>query len=506
MTIPTQKLRLSELLASLSLATDLATGQPLGHGLSTTLIAVKIAEDMGLGPEEVRSVYQVSLLRFLGCTSDASETAWMVGGDEISFNAGMAPLVSGGPAEALRALLRTVGPGETPSRRARLLARTMSDPGGARSLRAHCEVAAMLGRRLGVSHGVIDALSHAYERWDGKGFPEGLEGEAVPLEVRIATVADDAALFRRSGNDASTIFSARRGRAYDPAVVDAYHRIGPIAAETWEEVMESEPEPHTLVADLGLFLTAMADFVDLKSPWMRGHSRRVADITRTAALDFGLGDRQADALHAAGLMHDLGRVGVENGIWDKTGPLTVGEREKVMMHPYLTQRILSRCEALAPLGDLASTHHERLDGSGYHRQSSGDDLTLPSRILATADVLVALTSARPHRAALTLHEAGEVLKQEVEAGRLDPEAVSGVMTAAGGDMPPPERHNPADLTDREIEVLRLLAAGHTNRQVGEELYISPKTVGRHIENIYAKIGVSSRAAAAVFAMEHRLLG
>jgi len=249
----------------------------------------------------------------------------------------------------------------------------------------------------------------------------------------------------------------------------------------------------------------MADFVDLKSPWTRGHSRRVAKLAGDAALVAGFGQRVASHLSQAALVHDLGRVGVENGIWDKPATLSTDEWEKVRMHPYLTDRILSRCPAMAGLGEIASSHHERMDGSGYHRHSTADHLSRETRILAAADVFVALGSDRPYRGAFSQGDALAIIRDEVADGRLDREAVSCVVTAAGGAVGDLRSVNPEGLTEREVEVLRLMAGGLTNRQMGDRLFISPKTVGRHVENIYLKIGVSTRAGAAVYAMERRLL-
>jgi HD-GYP domain-containing protein (c-di-GMP phosphodiesterase class II) len=506
--MPSTRLRLAELLGSLSLATDLGTGQPLGHGLRTCLVAVALAQELGCDPDQVRSVHQVSLLRFLGCTVDASEAARMVGGNETAFNASMAPVFNGTPAETLWAVVGSVGVGQPAVRRLRRLASTLADvKGAARSLAAHCEAASMLARRLGLQDSVTTALGHAYERWDGKGFPSGLTGEEVPLEIRIATVARDADLVGRLGGDVGEVLARRSARAYDPRVVGAAGRIDPVLPESeWDAVMDAEPDPHVHVDDLDAALQVMADFVDVKSPWTRGHSRSVADLVEPAAVEAGLATDQAEELGRTALVHDLGRVGVENGIWDKPGPLSTGEWENVRLHPYLTHRILTRCQALAPLGELASSHHERLDGSGYHRQTTAEHLRPAARLLAAADALAALGAGRPHRPASTLAEATTTLEEEVDAGRLDREAVACVVRAAGGRLERPQRANPGGLTDREVEVLRLIAGGLTNRRMAGELYISPKTVSRHVENIYAKIGVATRAGATLYAMEHRLLG
>lgn len=504
-------LRLAELLASVSLATDLGTGQPPGHALRTCTIAAALAEAMGCGRDEARTVHQFALLRFLGCTSDAAETAAMVGGDDRSFNAAMAPALMGSGRQMMGRFVRCVAPGQPPVRRARLVAGALADPKGTeRSLSTHCEVAVMLAGRAGLERPVVDALAHAYERWDGKGYPAGLAGDTIPLAVRVSLVARDVDLAVMLGDDPRRWLRARSRRAYDPTVVEAFERVGADIlaeldrADEWETTLASEPRPVAIVdaAALDTVLTAFADFADLKSPWIRGHSRKVASLAEEAGRLSGLDGFKCDELRRAGFVHDLGRVAVENGIWDKPGPLATAEWERVRLHPYYTERILDRCGSLAPLVEPASSHHERIDGSGYHRSISGEALSRSARILAAADVFAALTDERPHRRAYGDAEASRALEAEAN---LDADAVACVLAAAGRRPAPPAAGWPAGLTDREVEVLRLIARGRSNRDVGERLVISPKTVGRHVENLYRKIGVSSRAAAAVFAMEHELL-
>jgi HD-GYP domain-containing protein (c-di-GMP phosphodiesterase class II)/DNA-binding CsgD family transcriptional regulator len=506
-------LRLAELLASVSLATDLGTGQPPGHALRTCTIAGTLAEALRLGPDDVRTVQQFALLRFLGCTSDAAETAALVGGDDLAFNAAMAPVVMGSSREAIGRFARSVGAREPPVRRLRLVARAaLADVRhGNESLATHCEVGATLAARVGLAAPVVDALAHAYERWDGKGAPEGLAGDAIPAAVRIVVVAKDVDLAVTLGDDPRELLAARRGRAYDPAVVDAYDRVGPgllstlAGTDEWDTALEAEPEPVATVApgSLDAVLTAFADFADVKSPWIRGHSRRVAALAEAAGRLAGLDDPACDDLRRAGLVHDVGRVAVENGVWDKPGPLTTAEWERVRLHAYATERVLARCASLESLAQIASSHHERVDGSGYHRSLGAETLSQSARILAAADVFAALTAERPHRPAHAADTAARIL--ESEGNGLDPDAAACVLAAAGSRETPSPAGWPAGLTDREVEVLRLLARGRTNREVAKQLHISPKTVGRHVENVYGKIRVSSRAAAAIFAMEHGLL-
>jgi HD-GYP domain-containing protein (c-di-GMP phosphodiesterase class II)/DNA-binding CsgD family transcriptional regulator len=328
--------------------------------------------------------------------------------------------------------------------------------------------------------------------------------------VRVFVVARDVDLAVTAGVDPREWLHDRKGRAYDPAVVARFDAIGPDVlggldgSDEWDAALAAEPLPVAVIGSESLddVLHALADFTDLKSPWRRGHSRRVAELAAGAARGMGLDEVTQRDVRRAGLMHDVGCVGVANGDWDKPRQLTTAEWELVRTHPYLTARIAGRCGALQALAEVAGSHHERIDGSGYHRSLDGDALPSAARILAAADVYAALTDDRPHRPAHAEDEAARLL--DAEPG-LDGQAVAGVLAAAGQRGAPAPSAWPSGLTDREVEVLRLISRGQSNREVAEQLFLSVKTVGRHVENIYAKIGVSSRAAAAVFAMQHRLL-
>jgi len=250
---------------------------------------------------------------------------------------------------------------------------------------------------------------------------------------------------------------------------------------------------------------AFADFTDLKSPYTLGHSTGVAKLAEAAARKLGCADTDVAAVRRAALMHDLGRASVSNGIWDKADRLTTAEWERVRLHPYYTERVLEKAPALRPLVRLAGGHHERLDGSGYHRGDPAALLPLPSRIIAAADAYHAMTEVRPHRAPLTPEAAAQELVREVSAGRLDRDAVDAVLDASGQRAPLPKRAWPSGLSEREIDVLRLAVRGRSNRQMAGELFISEETVKTHLRHVYEKVGFSSRAGLAIFAMENDLL-
>jgi HD-GYP domain-containing protein (c-di-GMP phosphodiesterase class II) len=273
-------------------------------------------------------------------------------------------------------------------------------------------------------------------------------------------------------------------------------------------VLALEPGPGNRLtdADFDRCCEALADFADIKSPYTVGHSPGVAALAAGAGRRSGLVEADVTSLRRAALLHDIGRVGVSAGIWGKEGALSEREWEQVRLHAYYTDRVLARPESLGRLGALASQHHERLDGSGYHRASPGSSLSPAARILAAADTYHAMTEPRPHRPALAAEAAAAEVRREVRAGRLDADAVNAVLSEAGHQVSSTtRRERPAGLSEREVEVLRLLARGFANRGMAEQLTISPDTVKHHIQHIYDKIGVSTRAGATLFAMENALL-
>ena len=506
--------RLAELIAAMSLGTDLGLGQPMEHILRECLIALDLGERMGLDESERAVVYYVALLAWVGCHADSYEQArWF--GDDITARAD----TYGSDLVGLRVaayVARHVGAGSPPLRRARTAVEFMAS--GRHAMEAmhstHCLLASELASRLGLGAPVHDALLQAFERWDGKGGPLGLKGAEIALPVRLVQLADTVEVFNNAGGLEAAVGVARErsGTQFDPEIADVFCRDAAEilarleAVTTWDAVIAAEPGLRGVLSDdeLDGALLAIADFADLKSPYTMGHSRGVAELATEAGRRFGLAEDEVGILRRAGLVHDLGRLGVSNAIWDKRGPLTPSEHERIRLHPYLTERMLCSSPALAPLGALAAQHHERLDGSGYPRALTGAMLSPIARLLAAADVYHAMTEPRPHRPARTADEAAAELRAEVKAGRLDGDAADAVLRAAGHAVGR-RREGPAGLTARELEVLVLVARGLSNKEIAQRLVISQKTVGNHIEHIYSKIDVSSRAGAGLFASERGLL-
>jgi HD-GYP domain-containing protein (c-di-GMP phosphodiesterase class II) len=358
------------------------------------------------------------------------------------------------------------------------------------------------------------ALGAAYEQWNGKGWPGALKGKDIPVASKLAQIGEFSEVAHRvGGTDAAVaLVDKRAGSQFDPVlaatfcanaeeILDGLH-----AGDTWEAVIGAEPALGVTLspAEFDAALLAVGDFVDLKSPYTLGHGRAVSQLAAAAGTKLGLSQAEVVTLRRAGVVHGLGRLGVSNAIWDKRGPLGAGEWERVRMHPYLTERMLHQSPALAPLGSIAVQLRERLDGSGYPRGLSGTVMPLPARVLGSADAYQSMREPRPHREALGPEQAARELRAEVRAGRIDGDVAEAVLGAAGHRVAR-RRDGPSGLTSREVDVLRLVSRGLSSKDIAARLVISPKTVRNHIEHIYVKIGVSNRAGASLFAVQHGLL-
>jgi len=506
--------RLAELVAALSLGIDLGFGQPMEHVLRQCLIALRLADRIGLPDQERSAVYYTALLINVGCHSDAHEQAkWF--GDDIALKSGKYDHEFRSVRGAV-AGVRRIGSGHPVLRRFRVgLEFALSGHRDMDGMIAHhAAIARSLGEQLGLPDDVLVALGGAYEQWDGHGWPGELKGEEVPLAARVAQLAEFTEVAYRVGGvqAAQALAQKRGGKQFDPALADLLVSeaetilSGLDTVATWDAVIEAEPALTMVLAGdrFDAALAAIANFVDLKSPYTLGHARAVADLAAAAGAQLGMSESEVRTLRRAGLVHDLGRLGVSNSIWDKPGPLGAGEWERVRLHPHITERMLHQSEALAPLGQVAVQHRERLDGSGYPRRLAGAAISRPARILGAGDAYQAMRESRPYRPARSPQDAAAELRSEVKAGRYDADVVEAVLGAAGHRVAR-RREGPAGLTQREVEVLRLLARGLSNKQIAEQLVISPKTVANHVEHIYTKIDASTRARASLFAMQHGLL-
>ncbi|GAA4287306.1 HD domain-containing phosphohydrolase [Georgenia daeguensis] len=511
-------IRLLGILGGLSGALDLGTGAPLDESLVRCVVAVRLARAVGCPDEDVRTVLYASLLEHLGCTAASVEGARLFGDDisvvRYSFVADLTR-----PADVVRTFVPGVAAGSGRGR-ARTLLSALRAARDDEPPRATCEVAGDAARRLGLGDGVVRALAHVTALWDGKGYP-AVGGEEIPLATRVVHVAGTAVLLALLADPQTALAELRRraGTQLDPRLVEACTaelltnavRAGPGEArggagpddgegpDPLDLVLALEPDPVRRVDGSALAEVArtFGDLVDLKSPRLQGHSAAVAALAADAAGHL----RPADAgrLRLAGHLHDLGRIAVSSRIWNKEGPLTRAERDLARLHPYYTERILARAPALAGVASIAAAHHERCDGSGYHRGLRAADLSVEARVLAAADAYRSRAEGGGEPG-----DAADHLAAQARSGKLDPDAVAAVLQAAGRRRAA-RVTGVAGLTGRQVEVLRLVAQGRTNREIADLLVISPRTAEHHVQDLYVRIGASTRAAAALFAMEHGLL-
>ncbi|QEC48486.1 HD domain-containing protein [Baekduia soli] len=415
--------RLSEILAALSHALDITEGQPRGHSERTCLIAMRIAEHLELDDATTSSLFHAALLKDAGCSSNAAKVAALYGADDAAVKRDRKVTDHLSPAASVRHLVRATAPGRSPMAKARHLRLLVAHgAGGSRDLtELRCERGASVARFIGLDEVAATAIRHLDEHWDGRGYPDGLEGDAISLCGRILCLAQTAEVYWQDGGagEACDVALRRCGSWFDPAVVDALVATREDAV-FWASlqtplVSALEPPDRAQYADddrLDRIAEAFATIVDAKSPYTGRHSLGVAEIA--VALAARLGDDAVGqrAIRRAALLHDIGKLGVSNRILDKPGRLDAAEWRAMRRHPEWTLEILQRIPAFAALAQVAAAHHERLDGTGYHRGLGAAQLDRPSRVLAVADVAEALSAERPYRGPLAPGEVLAIMRRD----------------------------------------------------------------------------------------------
>ena len=478
-TIGAPPVRRNEIIGVLSLAVDFAIGQPVGYGLLSAVASMGVAREMGGDEALAAEAYYQGLLQASGCNAE-TDVLNALFGDEILLRQDVVRIERADPSQMLALVLSHVGDGrEGPMPAAFGDAAYSAIMGAANKVfHSHCETASKLALRLGLSSAVQRNLNQTHERWDGAGTPDRLAGEAIAPAVRIATVVHHC--IRLGGflpiEQVAERVRSRKGAAYDPAAVDAVlPRLAGLLDKTdesaaWVRAICDYPPDDISLSDAALDVgcEVLADFIDLKSPAIAGHSRAVSTLADDAAKIASFSNEDRALVRRAGLPHDLGYTAIP-------GPLRLSQSssEQARLHPYYAERLLHRVPGLAPMGAVIAQHHERLDGSGFHRACRGPDLSGASRLLAAADAYQTLTEKRAGRDAISPKLAAKNLRDEVHRGCLDGEAVSAVLEAAGLSGRTKKVTYAAGLTPREIEVLQSLSRGGTNKDIGRDLRLSP---------------------------------
>lgn len=432
------ELRLSEVMAALSHALDISDGHPAGHATRTCLIGMRLAEAIGLPPSERSALFYGLLLKDLGCSSNAARLAALYGADDHVAKRNAKRIDQTRLPEALGYIVRNAGG-------MRDLVRVLA--AGARTMRevteTRCERGAEIARMLDLPEATAQTIYSIDEHWDGKGHPHGLAGAEIPILARIACLAQTTEVFLREFGLGAALEMAdkRNGRWFDPGLVHALRSLeddrdfwrGVEGEDAGSRVAGLEPDDRVVLADearLDRVAEAFSQVIDAKSPYTFRHSERVTEIAVITATTLGFPPEALRDLRRAGLLHDIGKLAISNLILDKPGKLTDEELATMRRHPLVTEQILRRVTRFADIADVAAAHHEKLDGSGYHRGMRGDALGPPARVLAVADIFEAMTADRPYREAMDVEQALELMRRDV-GSRLCPDAFAALENSPG---------------------------------------------------------------------------
>lgn len=480
---------LLDVIRSLAFVGDLAMGQPIDHSPRAAWMAGQLARATGADDATCAQASAVALLRWSGCTANAPEFAQLFGDDVGGRKALLAAQSSG---SAFRSTTRRKGSAFL----------SLS--------RIHCEVSGDIAAQLGLDETTQFALRHLFESFDGSGAPDGLYGEEVPALVYMTSLVGDLDIFHRlyGLEQACKLIGQRADVLYPLGLA----KTAIENASSWLSALEKDPMlsgPCSLDAAFAgrtTSLEIMADVIDLKLPWMTGHSRRVAQLARKAALDLGLDAPRQQKVYRAALIHGMGRASVPNMIWDTPGKLSLSAWERVRLAPYWTGRAGRQIGSLAGAAEIASYAYERPDGSGYYREVRAGGIPVEGRILAAAAALAALCAGRPWRDAFARAAAESLLMAEAATGRYDVDVVRALLNKsppAKAKLPPAP--STGLLTERERDVLRWISLGASNKATAQKLSISPSTVRTHVESAFRKLECSTRAAATLKATQLGLL-
>lgn len=435
-------LTLGPLLAALSRALDLTEGQAMGHSVASCLIALRIADVVRLTDEEKQDLHLAMLLKDAGCSSNATRMLEIFGGDEISAKRDAKLCNWCSLLEGCRYVLSHTAPQLLFTEKLKKLSQITCTPGRLmdKLTKIRCERGAEIVRALGMNERAAQAVYNLDEHWNGFGFPHGRKKQAIPLLARIACLAQTVAVFHTHfGKEKALAIARSRSKTwFDPELVKALLSLeddDPLWIElrtrprealherTIDALNQSVPD-----ADVDAICMAFASIVDAKSPFTANHSRRVADYAVHIGARLGFSEEQQRELHHAGLLHDLGKLGVSSLILEKPGRLTEEEWETIRRHPEWTAKILSDLPALGRVREIAAAHHEKLDGSGYWRGLTADRLDLSQRVLAIADIWDALTADRPYRSGMSPEDALAILRKDAGVA-LDADCIDALIEA-----------------------------------------------------------------------------
>ncbi len=421
------KITRAELVSALSRALDITEGQPEGHGVRCAWIGLNVAKEVGIEPIDMADLYYTLLLKDIGCSSNAARICELYLADDLTFKQDFKNMNDSLP-QMLGFILSHTGLKSGLAERFRSLVTIFTEGGRiARELiETRCQRGADIARQMRFSETVAQGILDLDEHWDGQGKPVGIAGHEISINARIALLAQVIDVFHTSGGTQAAMREARArsGTWFDPSLVSAFERVAQepsfwatlSSRDIQDTVVALAPEEQGEFVDedyLDAVAEAFAQVVDSKSPYTAGHSDRVTLFTDMIAEELGLTSEHRRFLKRAALLHDLGKLGVSNQILDKPGKLDDAEWVEMKKHPEQSRSILSGIRAFEKLARVAGDHHEKLNGKGYPRGISGDDIALDSRIITVADIFDALTAERPYRGPMPVDKALEIMRGDV---------------------------------------------------------------------------------------------
>ena len=431
-------IRLTDVIGALSYALDMSEGQPVGHSVRTAMIGMRIGSQLNLPDQDRSALFYALLLKDLGSSSNSAQLSSLFGGDDRALKAARRLIDWTDRGDVARFAMRRALEGRSRLARGWYSLTQLGRPGETERAMAatRAERGAAIAGMLAMPTTTCDAIRATEEHWDGNGMPCGTRGDDIPVLARIVGLAQTVEVFEQAFGveTAYEVVHARRGRWFDPALVDCIDTFA-FDAAFWDKLRHAdalpalrdcEPTARIVYADelrLDTIAEAFAKVIDAKSPFTARHSQNVSFLATRTAMELDMTSREVRALRRAALLHDMGKLGVGNSILDKPSALTADETDEMQRHTRYTLEILQGVPRFERFAMLAASHHERLDGSGYHIGLAGDELGLSARVLAAADVCEALSAARPYRAAMPIDAVMRQLREFVAAGALCPVAV-----------------------------------------------------------------------------------
>ncbi len=416
----------AEILASLSQALDLVEGQPEGHALRTCLLTLQVGRKLGLPESTLSELYFASLLKDSGCSNNAVRIFHIFGGDEVSNKRAVKLIDWSNTYESLKFAISHTEKGKKIGAKLRRMAANLGPPSKIMNevTAARCNRGADIARKLGMGDAVADAIQHLDEHWDGKGAPLGMAGYDIPIHSLIIGAAQTVEIFYAAFDKqiAKEMVIARTGTWFSPAVANALLSV--ISDDDfWNSLRDdacgialNQELPavfeEALEVDIDAICEAFGMIVDAKSSFTWQHSSRVTKYATLIAIELGIPLQDITTIRRAAMVHDIGKLGISTAILEKPDRLSDEEMAVVRKHPMYSYQILARVPTFGAISEIASSHHERLDGKGYWQGLEASQINLATRIVTTADVFDALTAARPYKDPMPLEKVFSIMDRD----------------------------------------------------------------------------------------------